>query len=612
MRSQAVIVSLVVLAFGCGDEPDADTPAPQPLAEVFVDAMAPAGGDGSFANPVRTLEEALAVDDVVLDASGARTIRVRPGQYDAPGVRVDGAIVRADTEGVVLGGADATWTFGRLVLENVTLDGGALSGEHLELRGVTFGADAASNAAVLAADGIRGSGFVWSIGGGEASVRDLRVEQSRLDVSASTFELDDAVLEGGDGPIVALHESDARVSDLRIEEAGLIDGEIVDLAERADRGAALLVDGGRLELSRYEAVRSAERGVNVRGAVVDGTDVVVRGGGVAAVGVQPRAEQGVGEARATVTFDSLEVSGGTTLLAVSASDVVVRDALLENGGAACVLASSGSRLELYDSTVLGCDNGHISLLGAETTGVIADNVVRGAGIESCIAVSGPRSDVVVRGNTVSECAGSGIASLGSAGLVIAENDVSAIEASPLFPDVNEGISLVQTDAVIRNNVVRDTAGAGIALLDSSGTLEANVVRDVGDVGIRIVAEGPGDTQVEGGSVERATGAALLVLESSATVRGVTLSETRFSAEFGAGMGAGASVGSSLTLEDCVLRENERYGVFVDGESTLSSSGNRYEDNGGFGIMCVGGAAVSREGDSFSGNEQGDAAAACGE
>lgn len=614
----ALVLGLYSFIAGCGDDPVDDPAEPDaPIAVVYVDASAAAGGDGTASAPFDTLDAALrAIASLAADAIVAPIrIDLAAGEYAAPSEPWGRVVVTG-------AGPDAT----TILAASAPQQAEALSFDSLALASAEFVATEqlslvdirlSNGAVVLAApdvalDAIRGDAGQWRIEAERTVAFDVVAQSTRVQIVGGTLEASDWSLTEGDGPLVLLEQVTGTLADSMIVDAGFVDG-VATQTTTEDFGAGLVVEGGGIALERVQVTRSRERGVNVRGGRLVGQDVVIRGAGVAGLAVQRWAfggEPGASVA-AEVTMDALEVSGANVLAVVNGSTLVLREAFLENGAAAGILASDGARLEIYDSTVLRCDNGHISLLGAETTGVLASNVIRGAAVESCVAVSGAQADVQIRDNTISECAGSGVALLGVRGVTVARNDVSVIAPSPLFPDVNEGISMVGSVADVDDNLVHDTLGAGIALLDSAGTVRRNRVVDVGDAGIRSVSPGPTALSVVENIVTRATVAGVLVLDSTALVQGNTISETRFSAEFGSGMGVGAAGASTVEVLENTLRANAQNGVFVDTTVQGEVADNTIEDNGGYGIACGGTTSMVIEDNVLSGNASGAISALCG-
>ena len=149
------------------------------------------------------------------------------------------------------------------------------------------------------------------------------------------------------------------------------------------------------------------------------------------------------------------------------------------------------------------------------------------------------------------------------------------------------------------------------MVDSAGTVRRNRVVDVGDAGIRSVSPGPAALSVVDNIVTRATVAVVLVLDSTALVQGNTISETRFSAEFGSGMGVGAAGASTVEVLENTLRANAQNGVFVDTTVQGEVADNTIEDNGGYGIACGGTTSMVIEDNVLSGNASGAISALCG-
>ena len=610
-------IGLLVAFIGCGDPPKPTAPpATEPLATVYVDDDAAPGGDGTLDAPYATLDAALRAIEALAPDEVVQPVRVvlADGAYAAPSTSWGHAAVvgtgPASTEILAseVRQRAETLSLDGVALGSLTVEAStslALTDVHLDSGEVTL------LAPTVAMDAIRGQGGVWRVEAARTDAFDVSLRESRLVFVGGVVEGADWRLVEGVGPLLSFTEAEATLSDIVVEDAGFLAGAPID-ADANDRGAGIVVEGGEATLSRVEVTRSLERGVNVRGARVTGDDVLIRGAGVAGLAVQRwqtgAAPDGVA---ADVTLDALEVSGANVLAVVNGSSLVLREAFLENGGAAGVLASDGANLEVYDSTVLSCDNGHLSLLGDTTTGSLVGNIIRGAALESCVAVSGSQAGVRIADNTLSECAGSAIALLGVRGTEVSGNEVSGITPSPLFPDVNEGISLVGSVARISDNFVHDSDGAGIALLDSGGEVRGNRLEELGDAGIRSVGEGPDALTIVDNEVSRATVAGVLILDADARVEGNTVQQTRFSAAFGSGMGIGSAGEATVAFVGNVLRDNEQNGVFVDTTVQGEITDNVIAGNGGHGIACGGATSMRIEGNELSGNASGPVSPLCG-
>lgn len=252
----------------CGLAGDCDDEDPSAYP-VLVDATATGAGDGTEANPFRTVDEALAALDRV-----CRTVQLAPGTYEV-GVSWTGGTVTLGGGGrtpdeVVLtapaGDRHLAVSGGDVTLANLTLTGGAVSGDGGAVR-VVNGA-VTLDTVVLADNTCTGDGGAVAVASGTLTVAD------------AVFERNVAVDDGGAISVLSGTFTD-RGSVYTANEAVrggamMLESSLLDLADLSVGGNVAAEEGGGLEII-------GGAGVRVERLWVAGNEAGTRGGGLSVV-----------------------------------------------------------------------------------------------------------------------------------------------------------------------------------------------------------------------------------------------------------------------------------------------------------------------------------------
>lgn len=267
---------------GLAPEPAPAGPVP-PGRELWVDAHAPEGGDGTAARPLRRLTDALDVP------APARRVHLLPGLYPGPFVAPDGtelvggsaAVLTAEGGATVLeargsvslrrllvqGGAVGIDVTGNVSLEDVRLSGQRLvgvavgPGAAFQARGTVLEASVTEAVGLLLGPGTRSalSGLTfegpWRRGIEARAPERLLVERTRFR-----------------GSLTALHQRDGSV-------------ELSDIAISEGRGPGLYVVGGELRLRRVQVQGQEYALLTGTGASVEAEDLTSSRADRAGVGV---------------------------------------------------------------------------------------------------------------------------------------------------------------------------------------------------------------------------------------------------------------------------------------------------------------------------------------
>jgi hypothetical protein len=278
----------LAFAFGCNGAPTqtaappASSLAPSRL-ELWVDAQAEEGGDGSRGRPLRRLAPALSA------SAPQRLVHLAPGLYPGPFVALDGTELVGGSAAVLTapGGVGVLEAQGAVRLRRLLVQGGTVG---LSAKGV-LGLDAVRfsgqrEAALVLASGARleaaGSLFEASVSG---AVGLLLEPGAQAQLQGCTFEgpwqrAIEARAPGG----LSLAKSSIRGA---VTALKLLGGraDVFDVTISEGRGPALFVSGGALSLHRVE-VRGHEYALLTGlGAVVEAEDLSSTGADRAGVGV---------------------------------------------------------------------------------------------------------------------------------------------------------------------------------------------------------------------------------------------------------------------------------------------------------------------------------------
>ena len=407
----------------------------------------------------------------------------------------------------------------------------------------------------------------WS--GTEALVlRDLALG-SPLSFHGGELELRQVSIEAVTAPALTLSATTTRIFDLGV-------GELLSPADQPGQGDGVVVEGGSLEWTGGTITQVPDRAVVLNGARATLASLTL-----------------ASQLRAPLT-----VSDGSD---VDASDLVIEDVAIgvfvdqatlrmdqifvKNAGTAGVMASPLSDVRIRSSTLSDCPNGHISVLGEGASLTVEDSVLDGSIFASCIFASNATGAVVLRGNQVSHCAGSGITLMGLRDAVVEDNDIHDILPDPIFPELADGITVLDASARIANNHIHDTAGYGMSLNRAEAQVEGNQIGQTAEAAITVVEAGTGPVTVSGNTIDQATGAGVIALDGVVvSVIDNVISATAFNPADSFGDGVAFGMGAVVTVSGNTITGSARNGVvFLDGASG-SIDGNQASGNGEYGIL----------------------------
>lgn len=580
MTVNRIPLSLVVFATACSHTPerDEDVDVAMDVGEpgaLYVNETAQPDGDGSALAPFQSL------DDAANSAGETPWFILAPGAYTLSAehsftsVRLDGA--GSDTTRVT--GLANFSVSGEIAVDAVSLETvGSLAPGALVFTSVDIEGDVTIEAPEVTLDAVEVTGATVVVTTDRLSVVNVDAAESTLTLSALTASVRELDVEETDGPALTI----VGPGTWDIEDLGLADvGQ--DLTQPdGDAGVCVVVDGATVDVEGLDAVRCAWRGVAIRNAAeVTLTDSVVAGAGNTAVSVQ---------SGAILSIVDMDVSDASVLLFTNEATLVAQGVLGERSRNSAVLTGGGASVTITESTFLDSPNGHISILGPDTSASIVGNLLDGTEFESCFAVSSTDAPVELSGNTIRNCAGAGVTLGSGSGFVVADNEISNIFAVEPFPDLAEGVSAVRAEVEIRGNNIHDVGGAGVALLNSWGEVVANEVTNTGDVGIRAVERGSGPIAVTGNSVSGAIGAGIAAFTVDVTIDDNIVVDSQVSFEDGLGEGIILASNVTASVTNNEIRGSGYNGIrFADGVSgtiegnTISGSGlsDIHEDCGAF-------------------------------
>lgn len=271
-----VLAALALLASACVTTPRVEVKQARGGAQVWVDAFAPAGGDGTRERPLKAIPGALP-DGVELHLAS--------GLYEGPFVLPDGAVVEGRGEVVLHATGEVVVTARRAALSRVSIQGGATG---LLASGV------------VTLEAVRVSGF-RTVGvraeGAQLSARGLVVEgtiegATGLTAAGGLTSLVSARFSGGLVRAVSLAGGRAVLKNVASEggktlvRALGVELDAQQLSASAGTGAALIVSGGRALLREVtvtgheyallasNGARLELRGLVSRGALVAGVSLL--------------------------------------------------------------------------------------------------------------------------------------------------------------------------------------------------------------------------------------------------------------------------------------------------------------------------------------------------
>ena len=607
-RAAWVWLALGVALSACGDDGGGDTnsngagTSGEATGTIYVSASASAGGDGSQGAPYRTLEEALAHD------GSFDTVQLLEGVYTLPPahqVTRDLALSGAGQEAVFVMGL-GIWTVdaalsiqGATLFARLTVSGsGSASLQDLAVSGPS-GALSVTGLASLTATAVS---FSDTGGVSLAQVPQVTLDQVSLRgvsdglavTSVGDLQATGLTLERVQGHALTLVDTTATLSDLTIADVSPNPAD-----EEGDGGDGLNVRGGALTLTGGSITNVDDRGAFFQEVTASLTDLTLSG-------ARRRVLLAL-QVGAVVTATRLDAGDGpSAVLATDGARLTMTDSALHDAPLGCLLSSGGAQLDVSNSTFRDCASGHVSILGETTGGTFTGNTLERAS-DACVLISGTQAPVVFEGNTITGCVAGGISTLGAFDVTLTGNVIDTVALDPVFTDVGDGLSVVDSSIDARMNTIRNTEGKGIGLLRSSGRIELNEVSDTGDTGVSLVdppqfEELQARTIIKDNTISAPVVGGVVVFSTTADVEGNTIRDVAFDASVGLGDGVVFAIGADVNaldnvIEDCAgngisfdsssgrverntLRRNTRFGVvdFCAGDSEVTVGDNTYEDN----------------------------------
>lgn len=589
-------VSLLVSVLGCacGDSGKKDDTQANPGNNVYVDATAPPGGNGTQTAPLNSLEEAL--------RTGAINLILAPGTYTAPAqLSRETALTITGTspdQVFLRGEGSATWTS----TSNLNLSGATLlfsldlQAAKTTLSDLNFVGDDAN---LSIHDGSSASLINLNLSSGQGvEIRDFAsVEGKSLELMGAARGLKVLRVENADisnshiadttGPGMYLEDTTAALEDVNITNA-------TGPEDAPAEGDALFVRRGSVTFKKGTLSGASDRVVSAHNAELTLEEISINGGKSAGLGL----EEG-----ASVTLLKSQITGGQVCLFASESTLRVEEGQISQCGNIGALISRASTLLLQRSTMENCPGGHISLQAASAT--VENSTFQNASA-TCIAISNTEEEVQLLHNQISSCVGQGISALNTTSIIARGNTISQISPDPTF-QVADGIGLVDSTATLEQNMISDLDGRGISLLRSTGNLTKNTISGTRDGGISLLDPSTARVEIAENTIQNVNKVGILAFNQEINVRNNQISGVLFDAGEGLGdgivfgmntdanvqgntiSGSGANGivyldGARGIVEDNTLSENRQYGIrefCITPEATNAVALNRniFDNNG---------------------------------
>jgi hypothetical protein len=462
---------LLLLAQSCSGarmqgEPEATGPAAAPQGlELWVDAQAAEGGDGSAARPLRRLEAALAGPEP------HRLVHLAPGLYPGPFLALDGTELVGGSAAVLTAPAGVTVleARGAVSLKRLLVQGGTLglgSQGQLRLEDVHFSGQRVGAVAVAAGGSLFAERVVF-----EASVSGavglLVASEARAQLLGCSFEGPwQRGIEAHAPESLAVTKSHFRgaVTALHLRGGS---AELSDITIAEGRGPGLYVGGGRLGLQRVQVNGHEYALLTGSGAVVEAEDFS-----------STRADRaGVAVVNSKAHFLRLTITSAGTFggLQCVASEVSVDGLRVEDVAGVGVFMRSGS-LRVDGAVVArtrdpdGSSAEGMQLRGGRAT--LSNLTVREASGACVMAAEG--ADVVLSQATLERCHTAGLvtesgAHLATSAVTVQSSDGPGAVATGDGALVLSGFRTVSTDGVVWAECA---SGAQVTASEVAGALPA--------------------------------------------------------------------------------------------------------------------------------------------
>ncbi len=559
----------------CAEDPP-PTEDPSLRMSFFVDADSASGGDGSQNAPLQTVAAALAM------APPGATINVAEGVY-VEQIRIEQRVELVGDGGVTLQATEVPTLLidsnEAVVLESLTIHGAAVeAGSIVDLSSV--GLVGGESPALTAADSelnivggrISGgqSGCI-SVEGGTVSVTDVLVEScSGFGLSATTVEslfLSGLELSEITGVAILLTESNVTADEISIQD-------VASDQVNTDDGHGISATGGVLTIDRSSFSRVETRGVVVRGGDLTITNSAFTGAGLTALAIMPAFEGPEG----TAEILDCQFESNSTDVFVSGSTASITGCMFTES--MHPILTDTSALVVERNVFEDIRDSFVSLIQPRQT-VIRDN--RGQYSDAaCVFSSYADDGLEILNNTFTHCRGAGISVSDSADVEIADNSLEDIREDLAFPNVGDGLTIIDSHVRVANNRIVRTVGTGIGALRITGTIEGNDIQDSNIGGIQLTDCRQGDLEMIGNSLDRIVGPGFMVLNSEVVLRDNVAQNGTLSPE-GFGDGIALADGSEATVIGNQLTDNARNGLVVLGGVQATIEDNTISNNREYGI-----------------------------
>jgi hypothetical protein len=501
---------------------------------IYVDGLAAVEGDGRQESPYRTLRSAL----------------IHEGQYSHIMVAGDSVVAPSQwmfTEAVTIAG----WGHAETVLVPEQDDRFSWSsGLEVSLSHVKLGGT------------LETTGGIWSL-----SQLGFSGVPPKIVASDSTLVVNQSVWEGGVGTVLSVEEGSVALHGV------VINGVVPD--EAASEGDVIVVRNATFEMVQSRIEHASERALVLSNSVASVRETALQGGtrsGLSAL------------SGSVVSLSDVAVSDATINLFVGTARLDIVGGEVRNSGFVGVLAGENSALSILDTRFEANREGHISVLGPNTSVLIDGIHAQDAELDSCVSVTGTDLPVVVQNSILTGCAGTGFSGYQLGDVTVSGNEISDISLDLVVGESADGVSLLDSTGLIEKNHVQGVLGNGIAILRASARVQDNIIIDSGDAGIDLVDRSGDRSVFSGNYIEGASTAGVVVLNADADVIGNQIVNSLFRAEYGLGEGVAFGAGADVLVEDNDIEGSARSGVFyMDGASGTVRS-NRISESGRYGIV----------------------------
>ena len=377
------------------------------------------------------------------------------------------------------------------------------------------------------------------------------------------------------GPALVLSGATARLFDVTIGDITEVDGVV-------GSGDGLVAEGGTLTMGGVSASVPDRALLMGDGVVATLSDLHLSGGSRSPLTVVDGAY---------VTAWNVDISATGIAIYVREASLHLTTATVDAASTSALMVSAGSTVTVSESTFTNCPQGHVSVLGQGVWIELTFNTFKNSTAAGCIFMAGVAGTVVIEDNTIETCAGSGISLSDTTGATIAGNSISNILPDVIFPELADGIVLIDAGATIDDNDIYGTAGAGISLVRGDGVISGNTLHSTASVAVTIVDPGSARVAVSGNQISDSVGVGVLVLGAAVDIDSNTIRDISYSSGDGFGDGIAFGSGANVVATNNSSTDNDRNGiVFLDGASG-AISGNTCTGNTQYGILefCSGAA-----------------------